>query len=181
MSHRVALSDPRVARTRERLREALIALTLQRGWDDVSVQSVCARAGVGRSTFYVHFADREDLLLASFQSGHIVPRVQRSEPLAFVQPLVEHVAAQRALYDKLVGTSCERVVQRRFTSVVAEIIERDLAAHCAATLQRTAAARYLTGAFRETLTHWLAQAKGPSDAELVQMLKQFSRPVFERL
>lgn len=180
MSHRTSLSDPRVARSRERLRDAMLTLTLERGWDGVSVQDVCARARVGRSTFYVHFADREDLLLASFRSDHIAPqRARRAEPLAFVQPLVEHVAQQRKLYEALAGTSCEPAVTRRFTNVLAETIERDLAQHRPTSMPRTAAVRFLTGAYRETLTYWISGRSGASAAELVNLLKQLSRPAYE--
>jgi AcrR family transcriptional regulator len=182
MSDRTSHRDPRLVRTHERLREALLSLTLEYGWDGVSVQQVCERAGVGRSTFYVHFADREDLLLATFRSDHIVShRTTAREPLAFVQPLVEHVGEHRGLYGMLVGTSCERAVTRRFGEVVSDMIEGDLSTHAAASSRRTAAVRYLTGAFCETLTFWLEQQSGPSAAELEGMLKQFSMPVFERL
>src|SRR6185437_2006254 len=61
-----AVQDRRVERTQRALREALIRLVLERGWDDVSVQDVCARANVGRSTFYLHFADKEELLVSGF-------------------------------------------------------------------------------------------------------------------
>lgn len=182
MTYRLSARDPRVMRSQARLRDALLALTLERGWDEVSVQQVCERAGVGRSTFYVHFADREDLLLGAFRSDHIVPRrLAPREPLAFVQPLVAHVDQHRALYGRLVGSSCEPAVHRRFTQVVADMVEADLAACTAASLPRTAATRYLTGAFCETLTFWLAQRTGPTAIEIERMLKQFSTPVFERL
>lgn len=181
MTQRTSFSDPRVARSHQRLRDALLALTIERGWDDVSVQQVCERAGVGRSTFYVHFADREELLLAAFQSDHIVPRRLRPEALAFVRPLVEHVGQQRTLYSALAGSSCEVVVNRRFKEVVANLIERDLTSQAAQlSPQRTAAVRYLTGAFCETLTHWLEQRNAPSSFEIEQLLKNYSRPVFER-
>lgn len=179
MPHPPSLSDPRIARSQQRLRDALLELTLERGWDDVSVQQICARAGVGRSTFYVHFADREELLLAAFRSEHIVPRRLQPEPLAFVRPLLEHVGGHRPLYNALVGTSCERAVHRRFHQVVASLIDRDLTKHAANPgSQRPTALRYLTGAFCETLTHWLEQRNAPSSCEMEQLLKQYSRPVF---
>ena len=59
-------NDRRVLRTRRTLREALVQLILQRGWEKVSVLEVCERADVGRSTFYTHFADKEELLLSGF-------------------------------------------------------------------------------------------------------------------
>src|SRR5919198_2154855 len=59
-------TDRRVLRTRAALREALLALIVERGWDAVGIRDICARATVGRSTFYTHFADKEELLFSGF-------------------------------------------------------------------------------------------------------------------
>lgn len=182
MTDRIPSLDPRVARSQDLLRDALLSLTLERGWDGVSVQQICRRAGVGRSTFYVHFADREDLLLGAFQPEHIARRLpHRNAPLAFVRPLVEHVGQHRPLYNVLVGTSCERAVRRRFLQVLSDMVEADLASRAAASVQRTTAVRFLTGAYFETLTFWLGGPNPAPASEIERMLRQFSAPVIERL
>lgn len=53
--------DPRAARTRARIAGALDALL--EADEPVSVAAVCARAGVGRSTFYTHFATVGDVVV----------------------------------------------------------------------------------------------------------------------
>jgi AcrR family transcriptional regulator len=58
--------DRRVRRTRELLRNALTSLILEKGYERVTVQDICDRADVGRSTFYAHFQDKEELLLSGF-------------------------------------------------------------------------------------------------------------------
>lgn len=55
--------DRRVARTRKLLSEALSALILEKGYGAVSIQDILARSGVGRSTFYLHFENKEQLML----------------------------------------------------------------------------------------------------------------------
>ena len=59
-----ARPDRRVARSRRALKEALTDLILERGYESVTVQDVIDRADVGRSTFYAHFLDKDDLLMA---------------------------------------------------------------------------------------------------------------------
>ncbi|MFD3480172.1 TetR/AcrR family transcriptional regulator [Streptomyces sp. NPDC058695] len=54
-------ADPRAARTRARLRQALLDECAQRPLADVSVAALARRAGVGRATFYVHYSDLEAL------------------------------------------------------------------------------------------------------------------------
>lgn len=54
-----ARQDRRVARTRAALIEAFNHLVLQRGRGKIRVADIVARADVGRSTFYEHFAGAE--------------------------------------------------------------------------------------------------------------------------
>lgn len=59
--------DRRVQRTRQLLQNALSELILDKGYEKVTVQDVIDRANVGRSTFYAHFQDKEELLLSGFE------------------------------------------------------------------------------------------------------------------
>ena len=60
--------DQRVRRTHQRLGSALVALIQEKSMDDVTVQEVLGRASVGRSTFYLHFHDKNDLLLSQLEN-----------------------------------------------------------------------------------------------------------------
>src|SRR2546427_1473801 len=53
--------DRRAQRTRGQLSGALVDLIKEKRFDDITVQNVIDRADVGRSTFYSHFRDKEDL------------------------------------------------------------------------------------------------------------------------
>jgi len=55
--------DRRIRRTRQLLRDAFVALLKQKRYEDISVQDIIERADVARSTFYVHYLDKEDLLV----------------------------------------------------------------------------------------------------------------------
>ena len=54
-------NDRRSARTQRSLSEALVELIKEKRFDEITVQNVIDRADVGRSTFYSHFRDKEDL------------------------------------------------------------------------------------------------------------------------
>ena len=56
--------DRRLTKSKRALRAALIDLMEERGLDAVSVNDLCARADLNRGTFYNHFRDKEDLLVA---------------------------------------------------------------------------------------------------------------------
>src|ERR1035438_9652116 len=59
--------DQRVKRTHQRLGSALVQLIAEKPIDDITVQEVLDRAAVGRSTFYLHFRDKNDLLLSQLE------------------------------------------------------------------------------------------------------------------
>jgi AcrR family transcriptional regulator len=54
--------DLRVRRTRKALQTALIELTVERGFADITVRDIAERAMVNRATFYRHYLDKFDLL-----------------------------------------------------------------------------------------------------------------------
>src|SRR5258708_23275387 len=60
------LLDRRVQKTRQLLQDALIALIAEQGYESVTVQEILDKANVGRSTFYAHFQDKEQLLRSCF-------------------------------------------------------------------------------------------------------------------
>jgi AcrR family transcriptional regulator len=55
--------DRRVSRTRNALREALLSLIEEQDYSTITVEEITARANIGRTTFYLHYRDKEDLLL----------------------------------------------------------------------------------------------------------------------
>ena len=57
--------DPRVIRTRQMLRDALIALIQEVGFDPITVRDIAERATLNRATFYLHYRDKDDLLVKS--------------------------------------------------------------------------------------------------------------------
>ncbi len=181
--------DRRVLRTRRMLRDALIALILERGWDETSVQDVCERADVGRSTFYTHFADKEELLTSGFDSlrkelraGHAALSGGTSpHPLAFARALMEHVQGEQRLFRALVGKRSGQVIQKRFRQLLLELVREDLADVVPGGVRLEAAAHYITGAFFELLIWWLDSRSSLSPSELEALFSEMTTPVLGAL
>ena len=58
--------DRRIQRTRKALRKALLELIKEKGYDSISVEEITRQANLGRATFYLHYKDKEDLLVDEF-------------------------------------------------------------------------------------------------------------------
>jgi AcrR family transcriptional regulator len=54
--------DPRVKRTRQFLRQALWELIPEKGYEAITIQDIADRATLNRTTFYLHYRDKADLL-----------------------------------------------------------------------------------------------------------------------
>jgi AcrR family transcriptional regulator len=55
-------TDRRVKRTHKLLQEALIGLTLEKGFETITIREITDRADVGYATFFRHYPDKEALL-----------------------------------------------------------------------------------------------------------------------
>jgi AcrR family transcriptional regulator len=61
-------TDRRIGRTLRLLQDALFTLILEKPYSAITVQDIIDRANVGRSTFYAHCRDKDDLLLRGFEN-----------------------------------------------------------------------------------------------------------------
>jgi len=55
-------TDRRVRRTQKALGDALIALALEKEYDEITIQEITDRADIGYRTFFRHYLDRDELL-----------------------------------------------------------------------------------------------------------------------
>src|SRR5262245_50326481 len=81
-------TDRRTNRTKRSLSEALVELIQEKRFDDITVQNVIDRANVGRSTFYTHFRDKEDLFQQDWER--------------FLEGFASHIQWDKAGEDKFV-------------------------------------------------------------------------------
>jgi AcrR family transcriptional regulator len=96
--------DPRIRRTHERLGSAIVALIQEKPMDEVTVQEVLDRAAVGRSTFYLHYRDKNDLWLSQLEqfleimSTMLSVRKEKSLRVVPVTEMFAHIGEQKKLY-----------------------------------------------------------------------------------
>jgi AcrR family transcriptional regulator len=62
MSQKVKL-DPRVKRSREWMKSALLELVQEKPYEKISITNITDRAGLSRPTFYLHYKSKDELLM----------------------------------------------------------------------------------------------------------------------
>lgn len=71
--------DPRVKRTRQLLRQALMDLIPEKGYHAITIQDIADRATLNRATFYLHYRDKDDLLYTGMRE--VLDELSATNPL----------------------------------------------------------------------------------------------------
>jgi hypothetical protein len=87
----------RVARTQQSLFDALLELTVENGYERTTVEDVLRRADVGRTAFYSHYENKQDLLLSRIDALPWISGSKDGEGVFDASFLFAHVADQRDL------------------------------------------------------------------------------------
>lgn len=95
----MAKPDRRTERSRSALMSAFVEILLREGYEAVTVERVAERANVGRSTFYMHYAGKEDILKKSMMrpSSHLAILVGHDLAPAALVPILEHFREQKKM------------------------------------------------------------------------------------
>lgn len=159
-------TDRRINRTRKLLQEAFISLILEKGYEKITVQNVIDRANVGRSTFYAHFQDMDDLLLSQFDGlREQFDQFLKSQPVPAADPweltllMFQHAENQRLLYKALIREQGGNVmlthIYEYFFKFIQERLSLQLSIRDNEETPSGLLAHYIVNSFMALLTHWL--------------------------
>lgn len=176
-------TDRRVLRTRRALKDALMALILEKGYDTLTIEDITERADLGRTTFYLHYRDKEDLLLESILE--IINDLVAQTRASGEQPILltfQHAAKNADLYRIILrGEGVFKAIDR-LRKIVAQTIEELLSE---ALQERSAQdqvevkpqipmdvfVNYFAGSLLGMLTWWLEQGAPHSPEEMTEMFR----------
>ena len=156
--------DRRSLRTRQLVSDAMMQLMREKRYSAITVQDVLERAGIGRSTFYAHYFDKDDalasvveLMLATFDE-----RLRRSEGAQGIVPSLElfrHAAEQRLFFQAMtrgqVGERLWEMSQTLLSRNIERALEQVREAESAQVVPLPVMAHYLAGAFFNMFKWWL--------------------------
>jgi AcrR family transcriptional regulator len=173
------------------LREALVALLAQRRYDSITVQDILDQANVGRSTFYKHYYDKDDLLYSNIEwlivgLSQQIDHGGAGEPLRVPSlALFQHVQAHYYLYDALAGGRGAEVLFRKgrehMSNALADHLRRMLGQEPSLPVPLPILSEYLGVVFIWLLEWWLEHKMPYPPERMDAIFRQLTAPGLERI
>ena len=188
--------DRRVQRTLQSLRTALLELIKEKDYDEISIEEITERANVGRTTFYLHYKDKEDLLMEEF-STIMYERAQVLSEIPFsvwvpvseedlkkniaLQPLFlvfEHIHNNSELYNLLLKSSNSSKIVERIrkisTDAIVKFVETKMETDPIPLLTEVPIeffAAFFSGALLSVVSWWIREDMHHSPEEVTNMFR----------
>lgn len=124
--------DRRAIRTKKMIKISLSELIEEKGFNNISITDLTTRADINRGTFYLHYADKYDLLEKI--ENEIIQEIQEqtkdidniniksiddsNEPLPFVIKLFEYFEENSSLIKAILGPKGDPLLQSKLKKVM---------------------------------------------------------------
>jgi AcrR family transcriptional regulator len=137
METKTKKEDPRVLRTRLRLREAMLSLLEEQEYSNITISDLTQTARLNRATFYLHYEGKEALLIDAldWHFGQLTEEIDKklegksildnalSERMTFA-----YVAEHRKLYEVLLSPTGPGFAMQRMIDAIASFGEARVSA-----------------------------------------------------
>jgi AcrR family transcriptional regulator len=152
--------DRRSQRTRHLLSAAFVALMREKGYSAITVSDLIERANIGRSTFYSHYRDKDDLFVHELDRVIEVLslRIPEQEEMPFFPSLglFRHVGEEYELYKALIWTPGIDLLIKHLQTSLSQRIEQNLQKkHRDFSVPLPILANFIAGSFLTLLKWWL--------------------------
>lgn len=196
-------TDRRIQRTRLALRKALLEIIKEKKYDSISVEEITQRANLGRATFYLHYKDKEDLLVDEFneivnERARIIadipfsdwlPALENPDLIAENKPALpllmafQHVANHADLYKLLLKSEkSDRTLER-----IRKIISQSISGFLQTKIENDPIpilfevpidllSAYFSGALLSCVDWWFEQELAISPEEMTRMFQRLFFP-----
>src|SRR6266567_1862681 len=177
--------DRRSQRTHRLLAGALVALLSENRYTDLTVQDILDRADIGRTTFYRHYWDKDDLLASEIERVlDVLSRQTTARTYNRLLPLPSfelflHLQEQHTLYRALVrGQAIDVVLNAVKTRLIEQIEQhwRQILVKPIDDLRVQVAAQSVVGTFVTLLQWWMENDMQLYPAQMDAYFRQLTLP-----
>jgi AcrR family transcriptional regulator len=174
-------ADRRSQRTSRLVSSAFAELLVEKPYDEILVQDILDRADIGRTTFYAHYFDKEDVLdsMIEQQLSMFTHQIAHSAARQQVVPsleLFEHIYQSphqhlRALMRSRAGEPLWEALQTALSRAIESALSTLCAEKRSPSIPLPVVSEYLAGAFL-TLFKWWVAASMPYPPEQMETIFQ---------
>lgn len=187
-------SNVRVRRTQKLLREALVELIEERGFDALTVGELTERAMVSRAAFYRNYEDKYDLVEQIFEEAMsallaAVGELGREHPAESWVTFFEHIAQYERLYRALLGRKGSPWFVWKMRASLADLIKvrgqghlphgPDMNSLPVHTFSDEFVPDLVSALFVEAITWWLEQGRPYTPKEIATRSARLSAALFK--
>jgi AcrR family transcriptional regulator len=182
--------DPRTTRSRALLQKALIELITEKNFASLTIQEVTARAGLNRSTFYLHYMGIHELLedcvkdLFGSMRSEIYSRVERVKPLKmedyepFVECVFQHLKQNFRFYRAMLGKNGDSYFRSLFQNLLAELIFEPMRGEYPSDIESDLILRFFTEGFTGIAAWWLESEHPIATKEAARLVTKDILPAY---
>ena len=167
------------------LGEALIQLIMEKGYENIIVQDILDRANIGRSTFYAHFLDKEDLLRNGFeQLRHALEKegVGNKNGWEIALHLFQHAQSHYPLYKAMAGKESGDLVFKQAHKYLSGLLRDYLKPRVSIKkggVPLDMVVNYIVGSFFSLLEWWLDHNMPYPPERMTEIFKELTKPGVE--
>jgi len=183
--------DRRSQRTRQLVSSAMMELLSEKRYEAITVQDILDRAGIGRTTFYSHYFDKEDVHASMMEQMLESMSRQLSERhtgqgIVPSLELFQHIRQDHKHFQAIAGGPTAEKLWETMQTVLGRIVEQSLMVaredKKPPSIPLTVVSSYLAGAFLNLLKWWLKSGMPYTPEEMDEMFRQLALPgVWEAL
>jgi len=186
------VSNLRVRRTQKLLREALIELIEERGFEALTIGEITERAMVSRAAFYRNYQDKYDLVEQIFEEAMsallgAVGELGQEHPAEIWVTFFEHIAHYERLYRALLGSKGSPWFVRKMRASLTDLVnERGRLPHGpdasplpVHTFSDEFVPDLVSALFVEAITWWLEQGRPYTPREIAKRAALLAAALFK--
>ena len=178
--------DRRTRRTRQLLRSALLSLLKEKRYEEISVQDIIEQADVARSTFYMHYVDKDDLLtggqgiFAENLGQQMTAHSDRRGAAAFSARIwFYHVQAQGEILKVIARDSAMELAMKTLRGIIHRGVEEGMQTHSlieSATVPLPVIVDYLTDTMMTLIKWWFQNGMKYTPEQMDDMFQELVVP-----
>ena len=125
-------TDLRIIKTKKILFDALLKLMKKKNFEKIKIADICEEALINRSTFYAHYEDKYELLMALFEEQKIslLEKLDNKENTNFSKEylmevlniLINYIDENREIYSAILSNNRNGIL----IDFLIDVIERDV-------------------------------------------------------